>query len=141
MKKHKKLNIISLIVYAICFAWSLLFFWVLAGPTGLLNMLIWQYLLLFAIVPIALVSIHIAIKGINKETLIIPVVLSAFNQLNYSLTWNLLWFSQDRGTEMLFEGFGNAFLICLIPCAIGFLIGGIILLIRKFIKRNKNNSI
>ena len=138
MKEHKKLNIISLIVYAICFAWSLMFFWVLAGPTGLLNMLIWQYLLLFIIMPIVLVSLHTAIKGINKEVLLISVILSALNQLNYSLTWNLLWVTQDRGIENLFEGFGLIFLVCLIPCAIGFAIGGIILLIRKFIERNKN---
>ena len=68
----------------------------------------------------------------------LSVILSALNQLNYSLTWNLLWVTQDRGIENLFEGFGLIFLVCLIPCAIGFAIGGIILLIRKFIERNKN---
>ena len=37
MKHYEKLNLVSVIIYAVVFAWNLLYFWVLAGPTGLMD--------------------------------------------------------------------------------------------------------
>ena len=68
MGEHRKLNMISGIVYAAWFIFNVLYFWVFAGPTGLLDCLIWQYLILFILVPAILTALHVAVKGANKQT-------------------------------------------------------------------------
>ena len=137
MKKHKKLNVVSLIVYLICFVWSLLYFWVFAGPTGLMSMLVWQYLNLFILCPAILTLIHVLIKGVKKETLLMPVIFSILNQVNYTLTWSLMYVLQDRGLVMLFENFGYAIIMTLIPSLIALGIGFIVTWVIKLAKNKK----
>ena len=138
MKTHKKLNIVSLIVYAVCFSWNLLYFWILAGPTGLLSMLVWQYILLFVIVPGAIQLIHIAIKGFNKETLLLPFFFWILNSLNFFLTWNLLWTSTQNDTSYLWSELGACGHLTLPACIVGIAIGAIILVIKNAINKRKN---
>ena len=134
MREHKKLNIISGAFYAVWFAFNVLYFWVLAGPTGLLDCLVWQYLIMFILVPAILTALHVAVKGANKQTVLLPLVLAALNQLNFFVTWNLLWVSQDR-YEMLFSEFGTAILMTLIASLVGFAIGLAIRGIRVMLKK------
>lgn len=139
MMKHKKLNLISLIVYLICFVWSLLYFWVFAGPTGLMSMIVWQYLNLFILCPVILTFIHVLVKGVQKETLLMPVIFSILSQVNYTSTWNLMYVLQGRGFSMLFEGFGNAFIMTLlasfVALGISYLVWRIVKLIKGKIER------
>ncbi len=141
MMKHKKLNVVSLIVYIICFAWSLLYFWVLAGPTGLMSMLVWQYLNLFILCPAILTFIHVLVKGTQKETLLMPVIFSILSQVNYTSTWNLMYVLQGRGLSMLFEGFGNAIIMTLLPSFVALGIACVILCVIKLIKSKKERAL
>lgn len=138
--KHKKLNVVSLIVYIICFAWSLLYFWVLAGPTGLMSMIVWQYLNLFILCPVILTFIHVLVKGTQKETLLMPVIFSILSQINYTSTWNLMYVLQGRGLSMLFEGFGNAIIMTLLPSFVALGIAYVIWCVIKLIKSKKENK-
>lgn len=141
MMKHKKLNVVSLIVYIICFAWSLLYFWVLAGPTGLMSMLVWQYLNLFILCPAILTFIHVLVKGAQKETLLMPVIFSILSQINYTSTWNLMYVLQGRGFSMLFEGFGNAIIMTLLPSFVALGIACVIWCVIKLIKSKKERAL
>ncbi len=141
MMKHKKLNLISLIVYLICFVWSLLYFWVFAGPTGLMSMIVWQYLNLFILCPAILTFIHVLVKGSQKETLLMPVIFSILSQINFTSTWNLMYVLQGRGLSMLFEGFGNAIIMTLLPSFVALGIASVIWCVIKLIKSKKERAL
>lgn len=135
MKHYEKLNLISVIIYVVVFAWNLLYFWVLAGPTGLLDMAIWQFFVLCTLIPVVFTAIHVAIKGINKETILAPIIFSLLNQLNFYLTWNLLWFANSFEFETLYQEPVTGFLISMIASVEGFAIGAAIYGIRRWISR------
>jgi len=137
MKHYEKINLISVIIYAVVFGWNLLYFWVLAGPTGLLDMAIWQFFLLCALIPVVLTATHVALKGINKETILAPIIFSLLNQLNFYLTWNLLWFTNSFEFEALYREPVTGFLISIASSIEGFAIGAVIYGIRRWISRKK----
>ena len=141
MKQHKILNTTSIVIYAICFIWSLLYFWVFAGPTGLLSMIVWQYLNLFILCPLILTAIHVAVKRLQKETCIIMLSFVILNVLNYILTWNMLWFSQGRGLIKHLDDVATAFLLTLPAILVGLVIGIAIWGIKKQIKSKKDIQI
>ena len=136
MGEYRKLNMISGIVYAAWFIFNVLYFWVFAGPTGLLDCLIWQYLILFILVPAILTALHVAIRGANKQTALLPVAFAMLNQLNFFVTWNLLWVTQN-GYERLFAEFGTAIIMTLVSSAVGFAIGVVVRGVRRTAKREK----
>ena len=140
MKDYHKLNLISVVTYAICFAWNLLYFWVLSGPTGLLDMAIWQFFVLCALIPVVLTATHVALKGINKETILVPIIFSLLNQLNFYLTWNLLWFTNSFEFEALYQEPVTGFLISISSSIEGFAIGAVIYGIRRWISSKKETN-
>ena len=140
MRSYEKLNLTSVIIYAVVFAWNLLYFWVLAGPTGLLDMAIWQFFVLCGLIPCIFTAIHVAIKGINKETILAPIIFSLLNQLNFYLTWNLLWFTNSFEFEALYQEPVTGFLISIISSVEGFAIGAVIYGIRRWILSKKTNK-
>ena len=137
MGEYRKLNMISGIVYAAWFIFNVLYFWVFAGPTGLLDCLIWQYLILFILVPAILTALHVAIKGANKLTALLPVAFAILNQLNFFVTWNLLWVTQN-GYGRLFAEFGTAIIMTLVSSSVGFVIGIAIRGVRCATKRKES---
>ena len=137
MKHYEKLNLVSVIIYAVVFAWNLLYFWVLSGPTGLMDMMIWQFFLLCALIPSVFTTIHVAIKGVNKETILAPIIFSLLNQLNFYLTWNLLWFTNDFKLESLYQEPVTALGISIIASVEGFALGVAIYFIRRWILSKK----
>lgn len=137
MKTHKKLNIVSFILYCLGFIWSLLYFWLFAGPTGLLSMIVWQYLLLFILHPAILTAIHIAVKGLTKETLLLPLTFTLLNVINYVLTWNVMWFSQGRGIIKHIDSIGTAIFLTLPSVLIGFALGMAIWFAKRWIQNKK----
>ncbi len=137
MKHYEKLNLISVIIYAVVFGWNLLYFWVLAGPTGLLDMAIWQFFVLCALIPAIFTAIHVALKGIIKETILAPIIFSLLNQLNFYLTWNLLWFMNGFELEALYREPATGFLISIISSIEGFAVGAAIYGIRRWILSKK----
>lgn len=137
MGEYRKLNMISGIVYAAWFVFNVLYFWVLAGPTGLLDCLIWQYLILFILVPAILTALHVAVKGANKQTALLPVAFAILNQLNFFVTWNLLWVTQN-GYGRLFAEFGTAIIMTLVSSAVGFAIGVVVRGVRRTTKRKES---
>lgn len=136
MGEYRKLNMISGIVYAAWFIFNVLYFWVFAGPTGLLDCLIWQYLILFILVPAIITALHVAVKGANKQTALLPVAFAMLNQLNFFVTWNLLWVTQN-GYGRLFAEFGTAIIMTLVSSAVGFAIGVVVRGVRRAAKREK----
>lgn len=136
MGEYRKLNMISGIVYAAWFIFNVLYFWVFAGPTGLLDCLIWQYLILFILVPAIITALHVAIKGANKQTALLPVAFAMLNQLNFFVTWNLLW-ATHNGYGRLFAEFGAAIIMTLVSSAVGFAIGVVVRGVRRAVKREK----
>jgi hypothetical protein len=140
MKHYEKLNLVSLIIYAVVFAWNLLYFWVLAGPTGLLDMAIWQFFVLCMLIPAIFTLIHVALKGINKETILVPIIFSLLNQLNFYLTWNLLWFTNSFEFEALYQEPVTGFLISIASSIEGFVIGAVIYGIRRWISSKKETN-
>lgn len=141
MKTHKKLNIVSLIVYFLCFSWSLLYFWVFAGPTGLMSMIVWQYLNLFILCPAILTLIHVIVKGVKKETLLIPVVFSILSQINYTSTWSLMYVIQGRGFLKLFDDFGYAIIMTLLSSFIALGLGFVAWWVIKLVKDKKDTTL
>ena len=137
MKQHKKLDTILLIIYFVCFAWSLLYFWVLAGPTGLMDMLIWQYILLFVLCPSIMLILQVVIKGISVKTFILIIAFWFFNSINFWLTWNISWFIHGGEVSSLLSEIGFSGHLTIPASLVGILVGVIIRAIVKGLKKAK----
>ncbi len=134
MKKLQKSDKISIFAYALLFVWSLLYFWVLAGPTGLLDMLVWQYILLFVLCPSIILIVHTAKNGMGIKSFALILVFWFLNSLNFWLTWNILWFVNSKDPGSLLGEIGTVGHLTIPASLVGILMG---IIIRAIVKRFK----